>query len=405
MIDSMAFFLLLVSRVQETGYIFTILYINLMRLFCKIYIVVRGRPFVFRLQNAPPVRRRSAVAICVLRAFVIYCTATEIYKSAYISHIRAAGAVGKWALLAINKVMRAAIKEITALELDIKKNYKLQRQFELLTARLRGAPGDYQMWERVIEANDHAIPVRLFAPEGKGPFPLMLFFHGGGWVTGGIENYTGVCADLAKATGTTVASVDYRLAPEHKFPAAVEDCYTVARELFLGKFPDVNTGNITLAGDSAGGNLAAVVSLMARDRGEFLPQRQILIYPSTYNNHSDASPFESIRDNGTDYILTSRRMNDVIELYRGSEEDLSNPYFAPLLAEDFSNQPQTLVITAQYCPLRDEGEAYGRKLREAGNDVTVVCIEDALHAFLMLPPGFEHVQMTYRHINNFLAQR
>jgi acetyl esterase/lipase len=178
----------------------------------------------------------------------------------------------------------------------------------------------------------------------------------------------------------------------------------VTREFFAGGLPQVNDGDITLIGDSAGGNLAAAVSLMARDRGEFLPKRQILIYPSTWNDHSEVSPFSSIRENGTDYLLTSRRIQSVIELYRSSEEDMSNPYFAPLLAKDFSNQPRTLLITAEYCPLRDEGEAYGEKLRDAGNDVEIVRIRDALHAYLMLPPAFEHVRQTYDIINSFLAR-
>ena len=143
---------------------------------------------------------------------------------------------------------------------------------------------------------------------------------------------------------------------------------------------------------------------MARDRGEFLPRRQILLYPSTYSDHSERSPFPSIRENGTDYLLTSKRIQSFIELYRSSDNDLNNPYFAPLLASDFSRQPRTLLITAEYCPLRDEGEAYGEKLRAAGNDVQVVRIPDALHAYMMLPPRFEQVQQTYRIINGFLRK-
>ncbi|GHU72776.1 alpha/beta hydrolase [Clostridia bacterium] len=304
--------------------------------------------------------------------------------------------------MAISKVMRAALKALTALEPDVKQTYKMERQLELLTARLRGEPKDYAVWDREVLCGDHAVPVRLFAPNGDGPFPLLLFFHGGGWVTGGIENYTGVCADLAKATGCTVASVDYRLAPEHKFPAAVEDCYAVARSFYLERAQGVDPDGITLIGDSAGGNLAAVVSLMARDRGEFLPKRQILIYPSTYSDHSENSPFQSIRDNGTDYILTSKRIESFIELYRNSDDDLRNPYFAPLLAADLSRQPRTLIITAEYDPLRDEGEAYGAKLCEFGNEAQVYRMPDALHAYMMLPPRFDHVRQTYEIINAFL---
>lgn len=306
--------------------------------------------------------------------------------------------------MAIDKAMRAALKAISALDVDVKRSYKAERKMELLTARLRGQPSDYRMWDREVRCGDHCVPVRIFSPQGEGPFPVILFFHGGGWVTGGIENYTGVCADLAKATCHTVASVDYRLAPEYRFPAAPEDCYAVAKEFFTGNTFEFEKNDITLMGDSAGGNLAAVVSLMARDRGEFLPGKQILLYPSTYNDHSDRSPFPSIRENGSDYLLTSKRVQGFIELYSSSPEDFQNPYFAPFLAKDLSRQPDTLIISAEYCPLRDEGEAYGTALREAGNYAEIYRMKGALHAFFMLPPRFESVKRAYNVINEFLAR-
>jgi acetyl esterase/lipase len=202
-----------------------------------------------------------------------------------------------------------------------------------------------------------------------------------------------------------VVSVDYRLAPEHRFPAAPEDCYAVTREFLLNNsLLDTNPEEITLIGDSAGGNLAAAVSLMARDRGEFLPAKQILIYPATYYDHSKKSPFASVRDNGTGYLLTSKRVRDFIDLYRSSPRDNLNPYFAPLVAKDLTNQPRTLIITAEYCPLRDEGEAYGELLRQAGNQVEIHRIRDSLHGFLSLPPYFSHVRKAYDFINHFLNE-
>ena len=141
---------------------------------------------------------------------------------------------------------------------------------------------------------------------------------------------------------------------------------------------------------------------MARDRGEFLPARQILIYPSTGNDHSEGSPFPSVRENGSGYLLTSKRVRDYMELYCPSARDMKNPYVAPLLAEDFSNQPDTLIITAEYCPLRDEGEAYGDKLREAGNRVEIFRMPDALHGYFSLPVRFTQVRRTYELINKFL---
>jgi acetyl esterase/lipase len=308
--------------------------------------------------------------------------------------------------MAINKAMRAALKTIAYLNLnvDIKKTYKVERQFENISARLQPAPAEFSIWDNSVMVGDHEVPVRVFLPKKGMPKRLLLFFHGGGWVLGSIDSYTKMCARLAAAVSAIVVSVDYRLAPEHQFPAAAEDCYAAARTLFLGKsLLNIDPSRITIMGDSAGGNLAAAVSLMARDRGEFLPPRQILLYPATASDHSENSPFESIRTNGYDYLLTSKRVQDMIGLYKGSEADLHNPYFAPLEAKDLGNQPRTLIITAEYCPLRDEGEFYGKRLEEAGNEVQIYRMKDAFHAYMMLSPRFVHVKRTYELINNFLA--
>ncbi len=307
--------------------------------------------------------------------------------------------------MAINKAMRAALKALSYPDLDVKKTYKMERQVVSLTSKRLVKSPFYKTWDHRVTCGDHEVPVRIFSlPDGL-LHPVLLFFHGGGWVTGNIDSYDKVCTDMARLTNHVVVSVDYRLAPEHRFPAGLEDCYAVTREIFLdGALLGTRPEEITLIGDSAGGNLAAAVSLLARDRGEFLPARQILIYPATFNDHSENSPFPSVRENGTDYLLTSKRVNDFMELYRSAEEDLQSPYFAPLLAQDFSRQPRSLIITAEYCPLRDEGEAYGLKLLEAGNAVEVHRIRDALHGFLSLPPRFAQIKHTYDIINRFLDE-
>ena len=149
----------------------------------------------------------------------------------------------------------------------------------------------------------------------------------------------------------------------------------------------------------------ASVSFISLDSREFMPSLQILIYPATGNDHSDDSPFPSVRENGTDYLLTTKRVRDYMELYRSSDADLMNPYYAPLAAADFSNQPDTLIITAEYCPLRDEGEAYGKALAMAGNRVKVFRMPDALHGFFSLPVRFSQVKKAYVLINRFLKAR
>ena len=305
--------------------------------------------------------------------------------------------------MAINKALRAALTALSYPEIDVKKTYRLERELQKMAAWRLKKPHLYRVWEHTVPRGDHEIPVRIFTPSSEAVYPILIFFHGGGWVTGNIDSYDSVCSDMAAITGRTVVSVDYQLAPEHRFPAGLEDCYAVVREIYLhdsllGTKPE----DIALIGDSAGGNLAAAVSLMARDRGEFLPSRQILIYPATGNDHTETSPFPSVRENGTGYLLTAKRIRDFLSLYRASEEDLQNPYFAPLLAEDLSRQPRTLLITAEFCPLRDEGEAYGERLRAAGNQVEILRMPDALHGYFSLPARFPLVQQTYEAINTFL---
>jgi acetyl esterase len=306
--------------------------------------------------------------------------------------------------MAINNLMRAALKALSYADIDVKKNYKLQRKLVNL-ANFHVLKPFYKTWDHVVSFQDHEIPVRIFLPYHQTVRSALIFFHGGGWVTGNIDSYDRVCANMANLTSSVIVSVDYRLAPEHRFPAAPEDCYHITREILLNiELFQIPADKITIIGDSAGGNLAAAVSLMARDRGEILPARQILIYPATYYDHSDKSPFPSIRENGKEYLLTAKRLCDYMELYKSCDEDFKNPYFAPLLADDLSCQPKTLIITAQYDPLRDEGEAYGKRLKEAGNDVQVYRIPDALHGFFSLPPIFPQVKECYKIINDFLSE-
>lgn len=301
----------------------------------------------------------------------------------------------------INKAIQAALSVLSAF--DVKKTYPMEREFQRLIAHRAKDPSLYQVWGRQIPCGGHSVPVRIFTPRPKRRELVLLFFHGGGWVTGTIDSYDGVCGDMAAQTGCAVVSVDYRLAPENRFPAAPEDCYAAARELFLNSgLLGARPEDIVLIGDSAGGNLAAAVSLMARDRGEFLPGRQILLYPAVASDHTEASPFPSVRENGEGCLLTSKRVEDFMALYMSSEADRVNPYFAPLCAGDFRGQPDTLLVTAEYCPLRDEGEAYGEKLREAGSYVEVHRMPGMLHGYFSLPLWCKPVQDTYAIIDRFL---
>lgn len=145
--------------------------------------------------------------------------------------------------------------------------------------------------------------------------------------------------------------------------------------------------------------------LKARDDGIFNPQRQILIYPAVNHDYSETSRFQSVKDCGSDYLLTAGKMRDYIDFYAAREEDKKNKYFAPLMETDYRNQPDTLILTAEFDPLRDEGEEYGKRLKEAGNYVEVHRIKDALHGYFALGIRYFHVQESFELINQFLSRR
>jgi acetyl esterase len=237
--------------------------------------------------------------------------------------------------------------------------------------------------DRAIPGPNGPIPARIYTPMGTGPFPVLVYFHGGGWVIGDIETHDGVCRSLCNGTGCIVISVDYGLAPEHRFPAAPEDCYAatawVAQQAatFNG-----DASRVAVGGDSAGGNLAAVVSLMARDRGGPSLAFQLLIYPATDLRMQSLS----IEENGEGYYLTKRDMVWFRRHYLTSEQDMTNPLASPLLAPDLRGLPPALVITAEFDPLRDEGEAYGQRLAEAGVPTIISRYHGMIHSFVRMAP-------------------
>ena len=272
----------------------------------------------------------------------------------------------------------------------------------------------YRTLDAEVYNGDYKVPIRLFFPteedmengaaSGKKP-PVILFFHGGGWVTESVENYQRVCARMAQSTGQIVASVEYRLAPEYRFPVGLMDCYAAAKTFYTNRFLlNTDPDRITIMGDSAGGNLAAAVCMMARDRGDFFPKKQILIYPALNNCYTEESPYRSVQENGEGYLLTAVKMEDYLRLYESSPDDRQNPYFAPILEKDLSHMPYTLILTAEFDPLRDEGEAYGKRLEEAGNYVEVHRIPEALHGYFALGIRFLHVQESFEIMNKFLEK-
>lgn len=319
--------------------------------------------------------------------------------------------------MALSKAALAAVKAITKLRPgSIQDSYKQQRVAEDASAKLTVASPRCRIDETTVLASDgYEIPLKVFTPldigfsfrkglhvdeDNKG---TILYFHGGGWANGDVDFYTDSCMRTALKLERRVVSVDYRRAPESKFPQAPEDCYKVARQLFAGTLiPKAKPDNIVLMGDSAGGNLAAVVSLMARDRQEFTPRTQILLYPLTYNDHSTSSIFPSVMENGEDYLLTREDIEGYVEMYLSSPDDYANPYFAPLLSPSLADQPRTLVISAEYCPLRDEGETYAARIEADGGQAACYRMLDGVHGYFLYPSVLSLVRDTYDIIQHFL---
>ncbi|MEG0154531.1 MAG: alpha/beta hydrolase [Lachnospiraceae bacterium] len=311
--------------------------------------------------------------------------------------------------MTLDQAIRKILKTLSFGKIDVESSRTLANIKAIDPLKVFHKTIDYK-----VSNKDYKVPVRIYLPDEKtlaqdgkkgDPFPILLFFHGGGWVTDGIENYERICAKLARDARHIVISVEYRLAPEHKFPIGLEDCYAVAKAIFTNQsILKADPNRITLIGDSAGGNLTAALSLMAKDRKEFMPKRQILIYPATNNDYTEHSQFPSVMENGTDYLLTARKMRDYIQLYKRTDADLQNPYFAPILSKDLSGQPKTLIMTSEFDPLRDEGEAYGKRLEEAGNEVEMHRIKGALHGFFGLGMNSPHVQESLKLIREFLRE-
>ena len=256
-------------------------------------------------------------------------------------------------------------------------------------------PEVHKVEDRKIPGPAGDIPVRIYSPSGKAN-GILVYFHGGGWVVGDITSHDYVCRTLTNAAGCTVVSVDYRLAPEHKFPAGPEDCYAATmwasqNAASLGSDAD----HIAVGGDSAGGNLAAAVSLMARDRGGPRIRHQMLIYPVTDAAMDTPSQQEFLADG---FVLSKLDMEWFWGHYLANKKDGENPYASPARARDLRNLPPAHIITASHDPLRDEGEAYGELLKKAGNRVKVKRYDGVVHGFFSLQAAIDQGKTANREL-------
>ena len=254
------------------------------------------------------------------------------------------------------------------------------RQQMLIASRFLGPLEPiHAMIDRTVPGPGGPIPIRVYRPGAEGPLPAVVYFHGGCWVMGNIQTHDAYCRALANRARAVVVSVDYRLAPEHKFPAGVEDafaatCWVAENASMI----EADAARIAVAGDSAGGNLAAAVALMARDRGGPALAFQLLIYPIVDFNFETPS----YRENATGFLLTRDDMVWSWKHYLANELDGYTPYASPMRAEDHRGLPLAMIVTAEFDPLRDEGEAYARTLEAAGVPAMLHRYDGMIHGFV-----------------------
>jgi acetyl esterase len=252
-------------------------------------------------------------------------------------------------------------------------------------AAIRAGGGDvepvHQVYDRTVPGPDGDLPIRVYRPAGDGPVPTLVYFFGGGWTLGSIDTADGICRRLANAVPCQVITVGYRLAPEHRFPAAVLDCH--AATAWIAAHADelgVDPTRLAVGGDSAGGNLAAAVTLLARREGTPTLVGQLLVYPNT----SHQGDTDSMRESADPYLFNRTSVGWYWGHYLADPADGRNPLASPLLAEDLGGLPPALVITAEYDPLRDEGERYAERLREAGVSTELTRYAGMIHGFFAM---------------------
>jgi len=260
----------------------------------------------------------------------------------------------------------------------------------------------FDLTDIVIRGYKNDITLRFYKPERKPPLPILLFLHGGGWVFGNLKNYESFCTQIVNLSSCAVVSVGYNLAPEHKFPEPVEDCYSALKWILEnGDKYGLDPSRLIICGDSAGGNISAAITLIARDRGLSSIGYQVLIYPAVDLSSFD---YESFKLFGTGNLLDTEDMPLGIERYLNSEDERFNPYVSPILAKDFSNLPPAYVITAGYDVLRDQGHEYAIELAKAGVPVAIRCYKEFMHGFFTMDAVSEAVRPAIIETAEFLKK-
>ncbi|MBM4764894.1 alpha/beta hydrolase [Bacillus sp. B15-48] len=260
----------------------------------------------------------------------------------------------------------------------------------------------YSVEERTVPTAEADIPIRIYTPKEGDSFPILMYFHGGAFFSGTLDSHDEVIRPICMESGYKVISVGFRLAPEHPFPAALEDCYNVT------KWATENRGELkwdgetlALAGDSSGGNLVAAVSLLAREKQEFSITKQVLYYPSLDLDFSEFR-YPSLVENGKGYFVESDQLAELNSFYLLGGVDTDNPLVSPIREENLEGLPTALIITAEYDPFRDEGELFAGNLKKCGVHVETIRYEGVTHGFLGKFTHLDEYKDVYKRTGDFL---
>lgn len=278
---------------------------------------------------------------------------------------------------------------------DVFKNYKLYRKLQVVA--------NYPYKKGYIDYNvnlgDRTIRVRYFNKNNEiKTKKTIIFIHGGGWVAGSIESYTNALSNLSEKLEMSIIAIDYRLAPEYKFPAGFNDCLDIVK--IIAK--EIGHKNIILMGDSAGGNLCAAVSQKLRDDFSFRIRKQILLYPSLSADYKENSKYKSVIEKQNKYLITRKHLDSAISHYVENEKELNNPYVSPINSKKLLFAPKTLIITSENDPLKDEGYAYYKKLKKYFVNVKYYHFEGADHGFLTNPLDRKFTNKLIKIVKEFL---
>ena len=277
-----------------------------------------------------------------------------------------------------------------------------RKQFNTPTLPVEQRVQVHAVEDVVISTPEADLTLRIYTPHVAEQYPVLMYYHGGAFFSGNLDSHDDVARALCADTGHKVVSVDFRLAPEYPYPAALHDCYAATKWVTENKEALKWDGkHLNITGDSSGGNLVAAVTLMARDQQQFTITKQVLLYPSLDLDFS-VFHYPSLTENGTGYFVESAQLAELNGFYLEGGADVLDPYVSPIRANSFQHLPEALVITAQYDPFRDEGELYAEKLRADGVEVQVKRYEGVTHGFLGKWTHLEEYADIYKYIGEFL---